>query len=218
MSLRLLTTIIVSSMGLYACGFETTEENSFTEKSATKVDKTTENSDDATASTTAKSGGETSSATTATCSAIALHGFHLGCDDDDIAAQEALKTTPTDGDKAEVVVEKPIGTPIETPVIVPPVDTNIVVFRIKAGTGNGGWNNQNDIINAEIGQTIRVFNDDNVIHRLHTGNNAPCPHGINIPVGGSKDCVVGKAFDSNTSNGVYDHIAGTSAKIWIKAK
>ncbi len=74
------------------------------------------------------------------------------------------------------------------------------------------------MINAKIGQTIRVFNDDTVIHRLHTANNAPCPHGVNIPVGGSRDCVVGKAFDSTNSNAVYDHIVGQSAKIWIKSQ
>ena len=107
--------------------------------------------------------------------------------------------------------------PLSTPPLTPPspaTDPKIVEFHIKAGTGAAAWNLQAATVTAKVGQTVRIFNDDAVVHRLHT-NGAPCPHGPNIPVGTSFDCVISKAFDPGTSP-LYDHIAGTTAEFWLK--
>lgn len=222
MSIRPYAAVIACAMSLYSCGFETNDDDKFKDKSANKVDQSGENGADATSSKKPATDTETNAGDYVECDGIALHGFHLFCDDDDIAANDAATTTETEEKpKTEVVVDKPVVKPVVKPVekpvvVVPPKDPNIVEFRIKAGTGNAGWNTQAEIINAKIGQTVRVFNDDTVIHRMHTGG-SPCPHGVNIPVGGSQDCVITKAFDATVSNGVYDHIAGTAAKIWLKA-
>ena len=45
-----------------------------------------------------------------------------------------------------------------------------VVFRIKAETGNQPWNTAADPIRLKKGQTLRVFNDDNANHTIHTNS------------------------------------------------
>ena len=217
---------LVVALTLVSCGFDTSGEDSFSAGSNDTTNK--RSSGDATGD---KKDDLHESEDPLDCNGVNLHGNHLTCDSDDL---EVIKepndeTGENSGGDDDIPAKKPedeSGNGDKDPVVIPtepakpdPVkDPNIVEFRIKAGTGSGGWNSQSEMINAKIGQTIRVFNDDTVIHRLHTANNAPCPHGVNIPVGGSRDCVVGKAFDSTNSNAVYDHIVGPSAKIWIKAQ
>ena len=217
---------LVVALSLVSCGFDKSEEDSF---SATNSGTTNKRStSDANA---VKKDDPAESEDALDCEGVNLHGNHLTCDSDDLEVINDPKdeTNDTGKDEEEIPSKEPEtdnGAGTEDPVIIPkdPVkpepakDPNIVEFRIKAGTGSGGWNTQNEMINAKVGQTIRVFNDDTIVHRLHTANNAPCAHGVNIPVGGSKDCVVGRAFDSTNSNAVYDHIVGPSAKIWIKAQ
>jgi hypothetical protein len=90
-------------------------------------------------------------------------------------------------------------------------ETRIIEFRIKAGTGSGAWNNSETQINAKVGQTVRIINDDNVKHRFHT-NGAPCPHGNDIQPGKSEDCIIGKTY---TGSPLYDH--NTLGKVYIRA-
>jgi hypothetical protein len=55
-------------------------------------------------------------------------------------------------------------------------DPNVVIFRIKAGTGKASWNTEATEVDVKVGQVLRIVNDDSVPHRLHT-NGKPCPHG-----------------------------------------
>lgn len=77
----------------------------------------------------------------------------------------------------------------------------VVEFRIRSGTGSGTWNTQNAPVNLKVGQILRIINEDTIRHRLHT-DGAPCPHGNDIPPGGSEDCVISRPF---TSGNLYDH-------------
>jgi hypothetical protein len=90
-------------------------------------------------------------------------------------------------------------------------EAKIIEFRIKAGTGNGAWNNSETQINAKVGQIVRIINDDNVTHRFHT-NGAPCPHGNDIQPGKSEDCKIGKPYSGSP---LYDH--NTLGKVYIRA-
>lgn len=45
-----------------------------------------------------------------------------------------------------------------------------VVFRIKAGTGNGAWNSPDNPIVIQPGQTLRIYNDDAAQHTIHTNS------------------------------------------------
>jgi hypothetical protein len=94
-------------------------------------------------------------------------------------------------------------------------DPNIVVFRIKAGTGTSPWNSKSEMLSLRRGQTLRLVNDDSVNHRLHT-NGAPCQHGTNFAPGGQFDCELDANFDPGTKSPLYDHIAGVRAEFWIK--
>ncbi len=227
---RSLPGTLVVALSLVSCGFDSSEDDSFSANANSDTANNRSSSDAAANKDDLVENDEGQD-----CEGVHLHGGHETCDSDDL---EVIKEKDPKGDEngSEETnpegngkdpnannggkTEDPIVKPGTDPVIVPgpAKDPNIVEFRIKAGTGSGGWNTQNEMIAAKVGQTIRVFNDDTIVHRLHTANNAPCAHGVNIPVGGSKDCVVGKAFDSTNSNAVYDHIVGPSAKIWIKAQ
>lgn len=91
----------------------------------------------------------------------------------------------------------------------------VVEFHIPAGTGKKPWNTKETIVTAHVGDTVRIFNDDSIGHRLHT-NGAPCGHGNEFAPGTSFDCVISKKFDPGTSP-LYDHNVGPAAAFWIKA-
>ena len=76
----------------------------------------------------------------------------------------------------------------------------------------------NTVIEAKIGQTIRIYNDDTQNHRLHTSG-APCPHQPNnTPPGGFFDCVVSQAIEPNFDNSrTYNHNVNESAAVYIRA-
>ena len=98
---------------------------------------------------------------------------------------------------------------------------NLVTFRIPMGTGNGAWNMKNAPISLSVGDTLRIFNDDNVRHVLHTNNNSPCAHqdaNTGMP-GSSYDCVIAPGYSSvpadQTTSPTYDHVGGGGA-LWIQ--
>jgi hypothetical protein len=94
-------------------------------------------------------------------------------------------------------------------------DANIVVFRIKSGTGTKIWNTKAEMLLLKRGQTLRLVNDDTVNHRLHT-NGAPCDHGTAFAPGEQFDCQLDDNFDPGARSPLYDHIAGVRAEFWIK--
>lgn len=99
----------------------------------------------------------------------------------------------------------------------PPPPTRID-FRIPAGTGPAAWNARERPVMGIVGQTLRIFNDDAVGHRLHT-NGAPFPHGdTDIAPGGFSDFVLRAPFDLNPPQPLYDHNFGPPAQFWITVR
>jgi hypothetical protein len=92
----------------------------------------------------------------------------------------------------------------------------VINFRIPAGTRNAPWNSEETMVEAKVGDVVRIFNDDSVDHQLHTFG-APCNHGPRIAPGASWDCEVREAFDPETDGSVYDHGFGSQAKFWIRS-
>jgi|GEM_PF-1571234 len=103
----------------------------------------------------------------------------------------------------------PTPTPSTSPTN-PPPNGNIVEFRIKAGTGNGPWNDAATTIRLKVGQTLRIINDDSVVHQLHT-NGAPCGHGNAIRPGGTGECRAQQPYNGQP---LYDH--GTNGQVFIQ--
>lgn len=154
------------------------------------------------------------------CSGIVLHEGHERCDADDVTAIDG-ETPSNSGAAGDNTAAKPgpvtpVPTPTPTAPTTPTDDPNIVIFRVQAGTGTAPWNVAAQTVQVKVGQTLRLINDDSIIHRLHT-NGAPCPHGSNFAPGTSYDCKITKAFDSaKTPAGMYDHIAGMTATFNVK--
>jgi len=91
--------------------------------------------------------------------------------------------------------------------------SNIVEFHIARGTGSGNWNEQDQIITVRVGQTLRIINDDQIVHTLHT-NGVPCPHGTDMGPGGSYDCRIEATFEPG-GNPLYDHYS--HGLFWFRA-
>jgi predicted CopG family antitoxin len=97
-----------------------------------------------------------------------------------------------------------------------PEPNGVVVFHIPAGTGTAPWNSPETMLVAWTGNTLRIFNDDAVPHRLHTSG-APFPHpAMNIMPGQSADYLLESPFDPATSPPLYDHNSGPAAAFWLK--
>lgn len=93
-----------------------------------------------------------------------------------------------------------------------PIPPGLVTFHIPAGTGTQAWNAVKTALQAKVGDTFRLVNDDAVPHRLHT-NGAPFLHPANdIPPGQSADFVLERAFRGEP---LFDHAAGLNAQFFI---
>lgn len=92
----------------------------------------------------------------------------------------------------------------------------IVEFRIPAGTGGKSWNSPDNPVVVNVGDTLRIFNDDSVAHFLHT-NGKPCGHGSGpFAQGKYYDCVVAYAYDQADQD-LYDHNYGPEAQFYVQA-
>jgi SeqA protein N-terminal domain len=94
----------------------------------------------------------------------------------------------------------------------PPDQPGLVIFHIPAGTGTQPWNTAATAVQAKVGDTLRIVNDDSAPHRPHT-EGPPFPHpSTDIPPGGgSADFLLQQEFQG----ALYDHDSGQDAKFWI---
>jgi len=84
--------------------------------------------------------------------------------------------------------------------------------------GLGPWNTRDHPVMGVVGQTLRIYNDDNVNHRLHTdGVPFQDPAADTVP-GTFSDFVLHNVFDLDTNPGLYDHGVGLTARFWISVR
>lgn len=95
-------------------------------------------------------------------------------------------------------------------------DPTVVEFHIPADTGRGAWNTRETMVAVQVGDILRIVNDDTINHRMHT-NGKPCDHGPTIVPGASFDCVVSRTLNPDTDGALYDHNVGPSAAFWVAA-
>jgi plastocyanin len=89
------------------------------------------------------------------------------------------------------------------------------VFKIKDGTSASDWNTEATTVEAQVGDTLRIVNNDMMAHRPHTdGDPFPNPS-KSIPAGGSADYELTTAYDSNDEHTLYCAIHGPSSQFWI---
>lgn len=91
-----------------------------------------------------------------------------------------------------------------------------VEFRIPMGTGDKSWNSPEKPVEARLGDTLRIINDDSVDHQLHITAGAPCAHGDNMKPGESWECVIKKEYNFETDFKMYDHHRGESARFYFR--
>lgn len=131
---------------------------------------------------------------------------------DDETYAYILSKSQTVGETASDILRRELGigeTPIE------PQEPGVVEFRIRAGTGDQPWNTRETMIVATVGDTLRVFNDDSVAHRLHTSG-SPFPHpALDIQPGQSADFLLSVPHDPDVQGSLYDHARGMGARFWI---
>ena len=91
---------------------------------------------------------------------------------------------------------------------------DVVDFHIVNGTNMSAWNTADTKATAKVGQIIRFYNDDTVIHQLHT-NGAPCPHGPRIMPGTTWDCKVSRTYNETENGMLYEHNVGPAARFFL---
>ena len=132
--------------------------------------------------------------------------------DDDVYAFLLTKTQVI-GESASSILRRELGA-------LPPQPQpgQVVEFRIPPGTGNGPWNSQANPVIAQVGDTLRIANDDFVPHRPHT-NGEPFVHAsTDIPPAQSADFVLTAAFDPVADGPLYDHDFGPGAPFWLDVR
>ncbi len=90
----------------------------------------------------------------------------------------------------------------------------IIEFRIVKGTGSQAWNSPGQTLMLKVGDTLRIYNDDDVVHQLHTPGR-PCSHGRSFAPGTSFDCVASKSYSLSRDGAIYDHGHGPKAPFYI---
>ncbi len=114
----------------------------------------------------------------------------------------------------------PSVSPIPTvPVVSTPTP---LTFTIPPGTGQNPWNTQETMVQATVGQTLRIINDDDADHLVHVGPKGPCPHQpltvnghLYMHKGDYYDCVLSKPYDSTVSGPFGDHVYGDQPAFWL---
>jgi hypothetical protein len=101
----------------------------------------------------------------------------------------------------------------------PHLNAETINFTIKKGTKDQSWNQKENPIRAKVGDLIRIFNQDDEIHQLHTYG-APCIHQYGelgeIKPGAHWDCPAEKPWNSLDVNDgpLRDHL-NQEAQVWI---
>ena len=91
-----------------------------------------------------------------------------------------------------------------------------VNFSIAAGTNMNPWNTTATAVETFIGQTLKITNNDSIVHQFHT-DGKPCGHGNAINPGASTNCVIASAYSYTTNGPLYDHNIGTKAAFYVIA-
>lgn len=93
---------------------------------------------------------------------------------------------------------------------------DIVEFHIAKGTGQGPWNTRATLVTVKVGQVLRIVNDDDIAHTLHTFGR-PCDHqGAESRPGEFYDCEITTTADPDVDL-MYDHFFGASSRFYVKA-
>lgn len=95
--------------------------------------------------------------------------------------------------------------------------SEIIEFHIPPETGLNPWNTPDTAVNVRVGQTLRIINDDDIVHRLHTNDDKPCLHqpGSSRP-GEFYDCVIINPADPDVDL-MYDHNSGGRGRFYVRA-
>jgi predicted CopG family antitoxin len=158
---------------------------------------------------------------------LKAHGMGAGQSASDVLRSLLLRTIEID-DELYAYLMSLASAPGETPNNIlrreldigesPTQPPAIIEFHIPAGTGSNSWNARGTAVMGVVGQTLRIHNDDNVAHRLHTSG-APFPHAANDTTPGTfSDFVLAQPYSLDTMPGIYDHNFGQSARFWISVQ
>ena len=125
--------------------------------------------------------------------------------DDDVYS-ELTSRAVEQGEPASQILRRELGLDAAAP-----AGPNVVEFSIPPGTGRGPWNTPAQAVTARVGDVLRIVNDDDVPHRLHT-DGAPFPHPTaDIDPGEFADYLLQRAVQPGDGHLLYDHDSGSAA-------
>ncbi|MBX9765677.1 MAG: cytochrome c, partial [Bdellovibrionales bacterium] len=105
-----------------------------------------------------------------------------------------------------------------SPRVTPPTVPDLVIFRIVAGTGAGPWNRPENEVELFVGQTLRLINEDQMLHQLKTPS-LPC-ESASTPMENEDffDCKIQSAYSGAQQGETYDALYGPSARFFMSAR
>jgi negative regulator of replication initiation len=128
--------------------------------------------------------------------------------DDDIYAYIVSKIVDV-GESASAVLRRELNLQAR-----PGPGSAMIQFHIPAGTGGRPWNSPENAINARVGDTLRIVNDDAVPHRLHTAG-VPFPHPESGILPGQKADFFLEAPFGGPGSALQDHDFGPEAAFFV---
>ena len=129
-----------------------------------------------------------------------------------VSKAQSLQETASDVLHRELAIAPtPPGPGTPPPPPPPPPGPTIVEFHIPAGTGSNPWNTLAAPVEAHVGDTLRIVNDDSVAHLVHASGR-PFPHqsvaGPGITPGQFVDFPILTTYDPLIDLPVTDHLHG----------
>jgi hypothetical protein len=119
------------------------------------------------------------------------------------------------GESASSILRRELKLSVGGGAVDPDGQRGIVEFHIPRAVGAGPWNTREQMIQARVGDTLRLVNDDTVPRRLHTSG-SPFPHpDADIMPGQAEDLLLLTPFDPGLNQPLHDHVHGVGAQFWI---
>lgn len=156
-------------------------------------------------------------------SAIFLFGFSpfqaVFCAESDTSRQKTLTALESAGaGKPAVIVDNPAIVPARSAASSAArsaASSAVFEFHIPAHTGARPWNTPAGMVRLTVGRKLRIVNDDNTIHQLHT-DGFICLNDKFMAPGESYDCLLTQPYDPDVSGPLYNAIYGPLSSFWIE--
>lgn len=134
----------------------------------------------------------------------------VGCNSDKFSMPDSFSPTQKDHEDHDHGTDNTTPEPPE-----PSPPNNLVTYTIVNGHGAAPWGSLSNPIRGVVGQVLRIVNNDQRSHQIHTDGN-PFNHTVSIPSNTTMDFPLLRPITTGaTSPSTYEHNFGPSSPIYF---